>query len=404
LTEQPPEPFFGVRRTLTLALLFFASVLTAQTPPPRPRAREVGQARGSLPPGPLNAITDVTGVRVGQVTVAAGDSVNTGVTVVIPAGDNPFREKVPAAVVVGNGFGKLTGIAQVRELGEIESPIVLTCTLCVHRAADAVLTWLLALPGNEDVRSINVVVGETNDGFLNDIRRRPVTEAHVLEAIRQAASGPVEEGTVGAGRGTVAFGWKGGIGTSSRRLPERAGDYTVGVLVQSNFGGSLTIGGVPITDRWPGRRGTGAPGASCRAPVPRCLGAPDVGDGSIMIVIATDAPLDPRALERLAARSFLGLARTGSWQANGSGDFAIAFSTSPAVRRGPLPQGRRSRTAEVLTNDALSPLFQAVAEATEEAIVNSLFRAVTVRGARGTVRALPLDTVITILREHRAIP
>ncbi|OGU03062.1 MAG: aminopeptidase [Gemmatimonadetes bacterium GWC2_71_10] len=362
--------------------------MSAQTPTPRPRARDVGLALGSLPPGPLNAITDVAGVRVGQVTVAAGDSINTGVTVVVPAGDNPFRDKVPAAVVVGNGFGKLTGIAQVRELGEIESPIVLTCTLCVHRAADAVLTWLLALPGNEEVRSINVVVGETNDGFLNDIRRRPVTEAHVLEAIRQAATGPVEEGSVGAGRGTVAFGWKGGIGTSSRRLPERLGGFTVGVLVQSNFGGSLTIGGVRIDQRV----------RAATAPIDPGL------DGSIMIVIATDAPLDPRALERLASRSFLGLARTGSWQANGSGDFAIAFSTAPAVRRGPLPVGQRSRTAEVLTNDALSPLFQAVTEATEEAIVNSLFRAVTVRGARGTIRALPLDTVLTILREHRAIP
>ncbi len=383
-------PFFGVRRTLTLALVFIASVLSAQTSPlpPRPRARDVGLVLGSLPPGPLNAITDVAGVRVGQVTVAAGDSINTGVTVVVPAGDNPFRDKVPAAVVVGNGFGKLTGIAQVRELGEIESPIVLTCTLCVHRAADAVLTWLLALPGNEEVRSINVVVGETNDGFLNDIRRRPVTEAHVLEAIRQAATGPVEEGSVGAGRGTVAFGWKGGIGTASRRLPERLGGYTVGVLVQSNFGGALTIGGVRIDQRL----------RAAAAPIGPGL------DGSIMIVIASDAPLDPRALERLASRSFLGLARTGSWQANGSGDFAIAFSTAPVVRRGPLPQGQRSRTAEVLTNDALSPLFQAVAEATEEAIVNSLFRAVTVRGSRGTVRALPLDTVVTILREHRAIP
>jgi len=388
LTEARPAPFFGVRRTLTLALIFFASVLSAQTPTPRPRARDVGLALGSLPPGPLNAITDVAGVRVGQVTVAAGDSINTGVTVVVPAGDNPFRDKVPAAVVVGNGFGKLTGIAQVRELGEIESPIVLTCTLCVHRAADAVLTWLLALPGNEEVRSINVVVGETNDGFLNDIRRRPVTEAHVLEAIRQAATGPVEEGSVGAGRGTVAFGWKGGIGTSSRRLPERLGGFTVGVLVQSNFGGSLTIGGVRIDQRV----------RAATAPIDPGL------DGSIMIVIATDAPLDPRALERLASRSFLGLARTGSWQANGSGDFAIAFSTAPVVRRGPLPVGQRSRTAEVLTNDALSPLFQAVTEATEEAIVNSLFRAVTVRGARGTIRALPLDTVLTILREHRAIP
>lgn len=382
-----------MRRILTLALVCFVPVLSAQTP--RPRARDVGLFIGSLPPGTWNAITDVAGVRVGHVTVSIGDSINTGVTVVVPGPDNPFREKVPAAVVVGNGFGKLTGIAQIRELGELESPIVLTCTLCVPRAADAVLTWLLGLPGNEDVRSVNAVVGETNDGFLNDIRRRPVTAAHVLEAIGAARTGPVAEGSVGAGRGTVAFGWKGGIGTASRRVPERAGGWTVGVLVQSNFGGSLTIAGVPVAERWPRLRGSGAPGSP----------SPGVsGDGSIMIVVATDAPLDARGLERLAARAFLGVARTGSWMSNGSGDFALAFSTAAALRRGPLPPGRLTRAGEVLVNDAMSPLFQAVVEATEEAVVNSLFRAETVRGARGTVRALPLDSVLTILREHRVVP
>jgi D-aminopeptidase len=357
---------------------------------------------GSLPTGPLNAITDVAGVRVGQVTVTHGDSINSGVTVVVPHDANPFRDKVPAAVAVGNGFGKLTGIAQIRELGELESPIVLTCTLCVPRAADAVLSWLLALPGNEDVRSINVVVGETNDGFLNDIRRRPITEAHVLEAIRAARTGPVDEGSVGAGRGTRAFAWKGGIGTSSRRVPERAGGYTVGVLVQSNFGGSLTISGVPVQRRLrSGRQGGGTGGREDRAsPETR----DPMVDGSIMIVIATDAPLDPRNLERLAARAFLGVARTGSWQDNGSGDFSLAFSTAATVRRGPLDAGRLTRTSDALSNDAMSPLFQAVVEATEEAILNSLFRAETVRGARGTVRALPLDTVVTLLREHRVVP
>ena len=355
---------------------------------PRPRARDVGLVIGTLPAGPLNAITDVAGVRVGQVTVIAGDSINTGVTAILPHGGNLFREKVPAAVAVGNGFGKLMGIAQVRELGELESPIVLTCTLCVPRAADAVLTWLLGMQGNEDVRSINVIVGETNDGFLNAIRSRPIREVHVLEALRSAREGPVEEGSVGAGRGTVAFGWKGGIGTASRRLPERLGGWTVGVLVQSNFGGSLTIGGVNV-------------GAALRA---AAAGAPYTADGYIMIVVATDAPLDPRALERLAQRAFLGVARTGSWMANGSGDFAIAFSTAGPVRRGPLPANQRTRQAEAVIHDALSPLFQAVAEATEEAIVNSLFRAQTVRGARGTVRALPLDSVTTLLRERRAIP
>jgi D-aminopeptidase len=371
---------------MLLAILCVVSGLQAQMP--RPRVRDVGLVIGTLPAGPLNAITDVAGVRVGQVTVTAGDSVNTGVTAILPHSGNLFREKVPAAVSVGNGFGKLTGIAQVRELGELESPVVLTCTLCVPRAADAVLTWLLGLSGNEDVRSINVMVGETNDGFLNAIRARPVREEHVLEALRGAREGPVEEGSVGAGRGTVAFGWKGGIGTASRRLPERLGGWTVGVLVQSNFGGSLTVGGVNVGEV-----------LRAAAPPPRAL-----GDGSIMIVIATDAPLDPRALERLAQRAFLGVARTGSWMANGSGDFAIAFSTAASVRRGPTEPTQRTRRTEAVTNDAQSPLFQAVAEATEEAILNSLFRAETVRGARGTVRALPLDSVTTLLRDRRAIP
>ena len=377
--------------------------LAAQTPAPRPRARDLGITIGVLPPGPLNAITDVAGVRVGQVTVAAGDSINTGITAILPHAGNLFREKVPAAVSVGNGFGKLTGIAQIRELGEIESPIVLTCTLCVPRAADAVLTYLLGLPGNENVQSANAVVGETNDGGLNLIRLRPITEDLVLEAIRSAREGPVEEGSVGAGRGTVAFGWKGGIGTSSRVLPAALGGWTVGVLVQTNFGGILTIGGAPVGQRL-GRyylqgqvrglevRGQGSGVTSHDSP-----------DGSIMIVIATDAPLDPRGLERLAQRAFLGVARTGSPMTNGSGDFALAFSTAASVRRGPLPQGRLMRTAESVANDAQSPLFEAVVEATEEAILNSLFKAETVRGPRGTVGALPLDSVTTILREYRVI-
>jgi D-aminopeptidase len=389
LTGRLTAPFSSVRRRWALVLAVAPQMAAAQDA--RPRARDLGLSFGVLPTGPLNAITDVAGVLVGQATVAQGDSINTGVTAVLPHGGNPFRDKVPAAVSVGNGFGKLTGIAQVRELGELESPIVLTCTLCVPRAADATLTWLLELPGNQDVRSVNVVVGETNDGFLSAIRRRPIAEAHVLQALRGARQGPVEEGSVGAGRGTVAFGWKGGIGTSSRRLPERLGGWTVGVLVQSNFGGVLSIAGVPVGRRL-GRYylrdelDGGAGGA----------------DGSIMIVIATDAPLEASALERLARRAFLGLARTGSPMTNGSGDFAIAFSTAESVRRGATT--RLTRTVEVVRNDALSPLFQAVVEATEEAIVNSLFRATTVRGARGTVEALPLDSVVAILREHRAIP
>lgn len=379
------------------------SGLAAQTPAPRPRARDLGIRIGVLPPGPLNAITDVAGVRVGQVTVAAGDSINTGITAILPHAGNLFREKVPAAVSVGNGFGKLTGIAQIRELGEIESPIVLTCTLCVPRAADAVLTYLLGLPGNENVQSANAVVGETNDGGLNLIRLRPITEAQVLEALRSAREGPVEEGSVGAGRGTVAFGWKGGIGTSSRVLPQALGGWTVGVLVQTNFGGILTIGGAPVGQRL-GRyylqgqvRGSEVRGQGSE------VTRHDSPDGSIMIVVATDAPLDPRALERLALRAFLGVARTGSPMTNGSGDFAIAFSTAAAVRRNSLGPGQLTRTAETVTNDAMSPLFEAVVEATEEAILNSLFRAETVRGPRGTVGALPLDSVIPILREYRVI-
>jgi D-aminopeptidase len=393
--------------------------VAAQTAAPRPRARDVGITIGVLPPGPLNAITDVAGVRVGQVTVAVGDSINTGITAILPHAGNVFLERVPAAVSVGNGFGKLTGIAQVRELGEIESPIVLTCTLCVPRAADAVLTWLLGLPGNEGVQSANAVVGETNDGFLNRIRLRPITEAQVLEALRSAREGPVEEGSVGAGRGTVAFGWKGGIGTSSRVLPAALGGWTVGVLVQTNYGGILTIGGAPVGQRLgryylqgqvaAGARGEGpgarqAPGSSSsRAAADGRRPTADGADGSIMIVIATDAPLDPRGLERLAQRAFLGVARTGSPMTNGSGDFALAFSTAASVRRAPLPAGRLTRSMEAVGNDAQSPLFEAVVEATEEAILNSLFKAEAVRGPRGTVAALPLDSVTAILREYRVI-
>lgn len=341
---------------------------------PRPRARDLGLVVGSLPPGPLNAITDVAGVRVGHTTVARGDSINTGVTAILPHGGNVFREKVPAAVVVGNGFGKLMGSTQVNELGELESPVVLTCTLCVPRAADAVLTYLLGLPGNEAVRSANPVVAETNDGVLNDIRARPIGERDVLAAIERASPGPVAEGAVGAGRGTVAFGWKGGIGTASRRLPARLGGWTLGVLVQSNFGGVLTINGVPV-------------GRELTRPSP--TGAP--GDGSIIIVVATDAPLDHRQLERLARHALAGLARTGSGMSNGSGDYVIAFSTS------------LSDTVAVVVNDAMSPLFQAAIEATEEAIYNSLLRAETVRGYRATVLALPIDSTVAILRRYGAI-
>lgn len=376
-------------RTFLLLACLTAPVAGQQQ---RPRARDVGIVVGVLPPGPLNAITDVAGVRVGQVTLARGDSINTGVTAILPHDGNVFRDKVPAAVIVGNAFGKLAGSTQVNELGELESPIVLTCTLYVPRAADAVLTYLLGLPGNEDVRSANPVVGETNDGFLNDIRARPITEQDVLAAIRGAQPGPVAEGAVGAGRGTVAFGWKGGIGTSSRRIPLSLGGWTVGVLVQTNFGGVLSIAG---------------------APVGRELGQyylkGDLGNGSVMIVVATDAPVDHRQLERLGRRALAGLARTGSAMSNGSGDYVIAFaerrSGGRAVgRSGALPTARPpdrlTDTVEVVTNDAMSPLFEAVIEATEEAIYNSLLKAETVRGLRGTVRALPVDSTVAVLKRH----
>jgi D-aminopeptidase len=363
-------------RNVLLLLSLAATPLLAQSP--RPRARDIGLVVGALPPGPLNAITDVAGVRVGHTTIARGDSINTGVTAILPHGGNPFRDKVPAAIVVGNGFGKLAGSTQVNELGELEAPIVLTCTLCVPRAADAVLTWLLSLPGNEDMRSANPVVGETNDGFLNNIRARPITEGDVLGAIRNAAEGPVAEGAVGAGRGTVAFGWKGGIGTASRRLPAQWGGWTLGALVQTNYGGDLLIVGVPVgRELREGGRGKREGSGS--------------GDGSIIMVIATDAPLDHLRLERLARRALAGLARTGSSMSNGSGDYVIAFSTA----RTP---------AAVVANDAMSPLFQAAIEATEEAIYNSLLRAETVRGYRGVVRALPVDSTVMILKRYGAIP
>lgn len=372
-----------------LAALMCAPPAAAQPDAPRPRAREAGVVVGILPPGPLNAITDVAGVRVGQVTVRDGDRVNTGVTAILPHAGNLFRERVPAAVHVGNGFGKLLGSTQVRELGELETPVLLTCTLCVWKAADALVAHLLAQPGMEDVRSINPVVGETNDGALNDIRARPIRPEHVVRALESASSGPVEEGSVGAGAGTVAFGWKGGIGTSSRRLPAALGGHTVGVLVQSNFGGVLTVNGAPV-----GRElGRFAFQRDLAAATPA---REDRADGSIMIVLATDAPLDARNLDRVAVRALSGLARTGASMTNGSGDYVIAFSTAPAARRRP---GTAAAPVDNVPNDALSPLFQAAAEATEEAILNSLFRATTVRD----VEALPIGRTLEILRRYNAL-
>jgi D-aminopeptidase len=362
----------------------------------RPRAREAGIIVGVIPTGPLNAITDVAGVTVGHTTLIQGDNVRTGVTAILPHSGNLFRDKVPGAVFIGNAFGKLAGSTQVNELGEIETPILLTSTLNVPRVADAVIDYVLGQPGNENVQSINPLVGETNDGTLNDIRGRHVGRDEVLAAIKNAHGGAVEEGAIGAGTGTVAFGFKGGIGTSSRKLPASLGGYSVGVLVQTNFGGILTINGAPVG------RELGKYYLKEELERAAQTGLKDQADGSVIIVIATDAPIDHRNLQRLAARSIMGLARTGSAGSNGSGDYAIGFSTAAEVRvRSINNSGKTSIT--LLSNDAMSPLFLAVIEATEEAIYNSLFRAATTTGRGHTVEALPIDRTLDILRRHGAL-
>lgn len=368
-----------MRRPLIALLLFAPSPLLAQQE--RPRARDIGIAPGIFSPGGLNAITDVPGVLVGQVTITGGDSVNTGITAIRPHSGNLFQQRVPAAVHVGNGFGKFIGTTQICELGELETPILLTCTLCVWKAADAMVEWMLGQPGMGQVRSINPVVGETNDGGLNAIRSRPITAAHVVAALEGASGGPVEEGSVGAGRGTSAFGWKGGIGTSSRKLPQSLGGWTVGVLVQSNYGGVLQIDGLPV-------------GKTLERHSYRNQVAADRGDGSIIIVIATDAPLTERQLERVAARGMMGLARTGSDASNGSGDYVIAFSTAESVRR---PREGNARAQEVLADNAISPVFLAAIEATEEAIYNSLLKATPVSARGRTVEALPIPELRALL-------
>jgi D-aminopeptidase len=377
--------------TALLLLLIMTPSVNTQT---RPRARELGVIVGVLPTGTLNAITDVDGVLVGHTTLVRGDNIRTGVTAILPHSGNLFREKVPGAVFVGNGFGKLAGSTQVNELGEIETPVLLTSTLSVPRVADFLLDYMLSLPGNEDVQSINPLVAETNDGYLNDIRGRHITRDDVVAAIKSAKTGAVAEGCVGAGTGTVAFGFKGGIGTSSRKLPQRLGGFTVGVLVQTNFGGILTINGAPVG------RELGRYYLKDELATP-----PTTPDGSVIIVIATDAPLDARNLNRMAARAMMGLARTGAAASNGSGDYAIAFSTAADVRIRPLSQNERNapRTQKTLANDTMSPLFLAVIEATEEAIYNSLFKATTTTGRGHTVEALPLDRTVEILRQHGLI-
>lgn len=352
--------------------------------------RDYGIRIGLMPTGAANSITDVAGVRVGQVTLIQGDSIRTGVTAILPHGGNLFQQKVPAAVYVGNGFGKLAGSTQVQELGNLESPVVLTNTLSVAAAMQGIIQYTLSQPGNEQVQSVNAVVGETNDGVLNDIRGRHITAAHVLQAIGNATNEKPLQGNVGAGTGTVCFGWKGGIGTSSRKLPESLGGYHVGVLVQTNFGGVLQINGVPVGERLQ------------RYFLKDALN--HTADGSCMIVVATDAPLDSRNLERLAKRAFMGLARTGGIASNGSGDYVIAFSTHAAVR---IPHESKELVLrqEVLKNDALSPLFLAAIEATEEAIINSLFAAQTMRGKNGrTVEALPAEQVVKWLKEVQKKP
>jgi D-aminopeptidase len=399
----PMQPTSKLKLFLTLSLL--ATTMEAQPV----RARSIGLAPGVFSPGPRNSITDVAGVKVGQVTLDVGDSLRTGVTAILPHGGNLYRDRVPAALHVGNGFGKLLGVTQLRELGEIETPIVLTCTLCIWQAGDALARWMLTTPGNEQVRSINPIVGETNDGSLNGTRLRPGIDAAVNRALDIADTGAVAEGSVGAGRGTVMFGWKGGIGTSSRKLPASQGGYTVGVIVQGNYGGVLQMAGVPIGQllgRFAFQRDVLADTASRRRnrepaiPNMRNIhGDPNAerGDGSVMIVVATDAPMLSRNLERLAARAMLGLARTGANSSNGSGDYVLAFSTSPLVRRNP---DSALASEQEVGNDAASALFQAVAEATEEALYNAMLMATPVSSRGGRADPLPVDSVRTLLRAH----
>lgn len=371
-------------------LAFLAATVLAGEKNIRRRPRELGLEIGILKPGSNNSITDVSGVLVGHATVQRGDSVRTGVTAILPHSGNLFQEKIPAAVFVGNGFGKLMGVTQIEELGNLESPILLTNTLNTPRVADALIDYMLGLPGNENVRSVNVVVGETNDGFLNDIRGRHVGRDEAFAALKDAKPGPVAEGCVGAGTGTVCFGWKGGIGTSSRVLPNLAGGYNVGVLVQTNFGGVLTINGAPV--------GRALGQFAMQETLPYSS-----SDGSCMIIVATDAPLDARNLKRLAARAMLGLARTGGFASNGSGDYVIAFSTAKENRVAYRTNAKVQNQLSLL-NDETSPLFLAVVEATEEAIINSLFMATTTRGIAGHIaEALPLERTLEILKKYNAL-
>ena len=384
-------PALPSRILIAFGVAAFAGALFAQTEQPRPRAREAGLVVGVFETGQLNAITDVAGVRVGHTTVIRGDDIRSGVTAIIPAPGNLYTDPIPAWIHVGNGYGKLVGETQVREFGEIETPILLTCTLCVWSAANALKDWMYEQPGMGE-HTINPVVGETNDSEVNNMWADPIQRAEVFAALNNASDGPVAEGSVGAGTGTQAFGWKGGIGTSSRVLPESLGGYTVGVLVQTNYGGIMSINGAPV-----GRElGT----YSFRENLPS-VDDGDRDDGSIMIVVATDAPLSARSLDRLGLRAIMGLARTGSFASNGSGDYVIAFSTHPAVRK---PRVSDFPVAlEELVNASMSPLFAATAEATEEAIYNAIFKATTVTSSRGELRAVPIADLMRILEKYQAL-
>jgi D-aminopeptidase len=358
----------------------------------RPRARDVGLVVGIFPTGELNAITDVEGVKVGHSTIIEGDDIRTGVTAIIPGPGNLYTHPIPAWIHVGNGYGKLVGETQVREFGEIETPILLTCTLCVWSAANGLKDWVYEQPGMGE-HTVNPIVGETNDAWVNNMWADPVQKKHVFEALNNASGGPVEEGSVGAGTGTQAFAWKGGIGTSSRVLPDSLGGYTIGVLVQTNYGGVLTINGAPV--------GRELGQYSYRSDLEAAGEEDKQEDGSIMIVVATNAPLNARSLDRIAMRALMGLARTGSFASNGSGDYVIAFSTDPAVRR---PRDSDAPvTTPSLVNASMSPLFAATAEATEEAIYNAIFKATTVSSSRGTLEAIPIEDLERVLRKYNVL-
>ena len=397
----------SIMRKIFLTIVLFSAICSQNLigqDDQRPRARDLGIEIGVFSPGPLNAITDVAGVLVSHVTLKNGDDINTGVTAIYPHNGSIYHDRVPAAVHVGNGYGKLIGVTQIRELGELETPILLTCTLCVWQVADAMVEWLLEQPGMENVRSLNAVVGETNDGSLNNIRSRPIKNEHVRQALTTAHSGPVVEGSIGAGRGTRAFGWKGGIGTSSRVLPESLGGFTTGVLVQSNFGGILTINGAPVGQemgRYSFKENLHPNNSPLKDSEIFDWDSPDEGQGSIMIIVATDAPLSPLKLERLARRAIIGLGRTGSFAGNGSGDYVISFSTATEVRR---PRGHSVLQLKEISNDQMSALFQGVVESTEEAIYNSILKATTVSGMGRTADAIDLNVLAKVLRRFNVTP